>query len=1354
MAISKTFPSDLIHILGKGDPDREIPGVEEAVVASALAAAAESGGAQGVEAIAPLLGHPHPRLREYAFYALTRVPSPEIFPHLFQALQGEDGKLKELALGVVKVIGKKQCLRLIKDMLSSDRQWRRQVALGALDRFSLLSLRKVLSEKQVVEVLENTLAGHEPPALKYPSHFVEDLVAREKTEEDGPGPVPFGPAAFFLLSAMAVEAVSRGDGSVASLASLANHPREEIREGARLALTLVPSPRACSRLFQSLLDEPPAFQGLCSKWMEVLGRESFLRLLGEMLHLEEDWPRETGLAVLERLRESGLVTEKEVMEVFRNTLAEGTAPSKASHSNEILRRIPEKFLPGEGGDEGGDFRPADAVLAAMLVGSAVMQGEPAVDVLLPFLSQRDSRPKTAAFHALTLIPSPAAYAWIFQCLLNGDGLLRELSTRFLRASGKPGCIRRLRETLASTTEWRRQAALATLSHFHRHRVLSESEVVEILRDSVLSAPRIFGDEGIRALARMAEGGSARAESALEEIHEAQSPREEPAAQEKESPGSHPVRRRSPAAGFLALLKRWVRKPLDLAAQRPYWVGGGAAFLLAAGLYANPGVVKGDGVYVEFSKTQARKIGDHLKKLDYHLNKRSNGNWSLFYHKYWYNSSDSLNRFLEHPIIFSAYSDELKNSEIFAARATFDGTGGVREITRLENLTRTPSTNEYDLISLESSYAYVSDIEEGKILTIEDAKRENQRQFFFRKPVDITRIFNSPLGRSLVKVEAVKNESETFSVHLNVDSGTVEPEDFPVEYIPHIEGEEPFVPAMVEKARSLPFVGKEKIARLEDIYYQTTDYVKRKLYETTDRAEAEGPLRAPPPEAAEKAPDEPDSNAPDEATTEATTLKAEESPAPSAEAHRSEDSSANPSPEAVQAREEAAGGEPGPREGKKTEESLEASASLEGPSQPPPSPPPAGEEPGPSPKVFAGDFARFKERDVLARQMSGRLRGFDVIEARDNVRDDDILLETLFGGAPAFPRPASGPVPADGQDSGESPEEKAASRVLQDATGESAASESEIADLARASIEEIATSASELPMAPLSLAPPRIIPLFENAKEGEGIWSSDGLPNLNGDAGMYVASVRVDKARPYAVMHFVSFDLTKVDLHLMPGTQEPVSSVGLKGKGRIPPRIHSDLVCTFNGGFRTQHGQWGFVSRGVTYLPPVKGIATIAVDGSGKVRMGTWGESLAARKDYAYLRQNLPPLVEDGKVNEKRKHWGGTVGGKTHVWRSALGMTRDRTRLIYGVGNSLSHKTLGEGMIMADCDYAMQLDINDYHTYFFFYRQDKDSKGNLRPDPFKLTDEMIANERIGLIHYVRDFFYMTWKPSGMRIANRK
>ena len=112
--------------------------------------------------------------------------------------------------------------------------------------------------------------------------------------------------------------------------------------------------------------------------------------------------------------------------------------------------------------------------------------------------------------------------------------------------------------------------------------------------------------------------------------------------------------------------------------------------------------------------------------------------------------------------------------------------------------------------------------------------------------------------------------------------------------------------------------------------------------------------------------------------------------------------------------------------------------------------------------------------------------------------------------------------------------------------------------------------------------------------------------INNQPVMARTVVNPDPGRPYAQAAVVRIDLSQVDLHAVPGTIEPVAAKGtppFKRPGDIPVADQSvdSLLAAFNGGFKAIHGGYGMMVDGVTILPPLDNLATLALFKDGSVK---------------------------------------------------------------------------------------------------------------------------------------------------------
>ena len=109
--------------------------------------------------------------------------------------------------------------------------------------------------------------------------------------------------------------------------------------------------------------------------------------------------------------------------------------------------------------------------------------------------------------------------------------------------------------------------------------------------------------------------------------------------------------------------------------------------------------------------------------------------------------------------------------------------------------------------------------------------------------------------------------------------------------------------------------------------------------------------------------------------------------------------------------------------------------------------------------------------------------------------------------------------------------------------------------------------------------------------------------------------RPDEERPYAKVLLVAMDMRQLDLGMEAGVEDPEPLTGPPGTGRIPrdPQVYQRVAAAFNGGFKTEHGNYGMMVNKRVLLPPVAGAATVVVSNDGRVGMGTWGADHERRR---------------------------------------------------------------------------------------------------------------------------------------------
>jgi hypothetical protein len=166
---------------------------------------------------------------------------------------------------------------------------------------------------------------------------------------------------------------------------------------------------------------------------------------------------------------------------------------------------------------------------------------------------------------------------------------------------------------------------------------------------------------------------------------------------------------------------------------------------------------------------------------------------------------------------------------------------------------------------------------------------------------------------------------------------------------------------------------------------------------------------------------------------------------------------------------------------------------------------------------------------------------------------------------------------------------------------------------------------------------------------------------------------------------------------------------------IGPAQAATLVAAFNGGFKMNQARGGYYAEDRVIDPLRAGAASLVIYADGSVDLGAWGTDVTMTPQVVSVRQNLLPLVADGRPTARAgttrwRAWGATCGaascsatvpGIEHQWRSGLGITADGA-LVYVAGPALDPLQLAELLVRAGAVRGMQLDINPNWPVFVTY----------------------------------------------------
>ncbi|MBW2457214.1 MAG: hypothetical protein JRI68_22060, partial [Deltaproteobacteria bacterium] len=346
--------------------------------------------------------------------------------------------------------------------------------------------------------------------------------------------------------------------------------------------------------------------------------------------------------------------------------------------------------------------------------------------------------------------------------------------------------------------------------------------------------------------------------------------------------------------------------------------------------------------------------------------------------------------------------------------------------------------------------------------------------------------------------------------------------------------------------------------------------------------------------------------------------------------------------------------------------------------------------------------------------------------------------------------------------------KSRTEELSGDTGEDGIAE----DLGQESLEGATRTAPVDPE--IGFPPPPLEPWVTPTLPGEGVWHpKDEDPFIHTLPGLpptFVTTfIRGDRRRKVTRVYIALWDPRLVQLNMMAGLAEPKSATGATGPGFIPrePTVLKRVAAAMNSGFQALHGEYGMMSDGVIYLPPKPYGATVTLGRDGSIGFGTWPPDTHIPEDMASYRQNMTPMVLDGKFNPYgRTWWGGTPADwedRTHTVRTGICLTKERF-VGYFYGAELSPKALAQAMIQARCSYGIALDMNAGHSGLEFYkvapeaqfaplerplRRDWEREGNVRDmDGWKFRARRLIRG-MGLMYFPRyigregrDFFYLT------------
>jgi hypothetical protein len=295
-------------------------------------------------------------------------------------------------------------------------------------------------------------------------------------------------------------------------------------------------------------------------------------------------------------------------------------------------------------------------------------------------------------------------------------------------------------------------------------------------------------------------------------------------------------------------------------------------------------------------------------------------------------------------------------------------------------------------------------------------------------------------------------------------------------------------------------------------------------------------------------------------------------------------------------------------------------------------------------------------------------------------------------------------------------------------------------------------------------PPAVGPaLKEWSAPGDGEWVPMPDPQRPADGiAMMKTLLHPDRSRSWAEVFVVAIDLRRVRIHLVPGSKEPAATeeaaMEMKRPGVIPEEHRSRVLAAFNGGFKTEHGQYGMFTDGTLLVKPKPSVCAVAAYRDGTMRVASWDKLAAGAADMVFWRETPVCMYEDDQLHWRladpslARKWGATLDGETVIRRSAIGIDRTGQILFVSISNNTTARVIADGMHHAGAVTVAQLDVNySYPKFVTFENQKKPAQNQEGEPPKRIAVALADGFEFSEDEYIReknrrDFFYVMPKDA--------
>jgi hypothetical protein len=269
-----------------------------------------------------------------------------------------------------------------------------------------------------------------------------------------------------------------------------------------------------------------------------------------------------------------------------------------------------------------------------------------------------------------------------------------------------------------------------------------------------------------------------------------------------------------------------------------------------------------------------------------------------------------------------------------------------------------------------------------------------------------------------------------------------------------------------------------------------------------------------------------------------------------------------------------------------------------------------------------------------------------------------------------------------------------------------------------------------------VSPSALNPVIAPSLPSEGAWrvirSVDGVPAV------WTTGLRPSVEFGSVQASFAVINQSLLRAALFNGTEipgkKPSSPTNWLRQERVPANLAEHLVFAFNGGFRREHARGGYLTEGVEVWKMQNDRATLAIDVTGRVHVGTWGVSLNpaghANAPWASARQNLTLIVRNGAVASDITsiQWGSSSKGALFILRSAVCERQDGL-LMYAIIGAADALITARTLVAAGCRNAIQLDVNASYPRAYSF---------IDAVPQRLDQRMAGRDDIYLTGSYREF----------------